>query len=213
MKLVSLLVAFCFSFNVFASSGVVSELERELDSYHYALSVEWDQKDQAFYDAKTAEFFAALKALIKDNGLSQAQLMTVMEKKINDKNLLEAMKLKMSLLKTGSSAEDLAKMIKDSTKDMYAQGASWNGQAIVPVAVGILVAATIGYFIWWKVTHECVKYESQYICDTFYNCPYGAGHGYGGQNYGTFYNGSYCYGVTTTTSCGYTDVCTEYARK
>lgn len=213
MKLVSLLVAFCFSLNVFASSGVVSELEKELDTYHYALSVEWDQKDEAFYDAKTAEFFEALKILIKDNGLSQTQLMTVMEKKISNKNLLESMKLKMSLLKTGSSAEDLARMIKESTKDMYSHGASWNGQVIVPAAIGILVAATIGYFIWWKATHECVRYESEYICDTFYNCPFGTGYGYDGQNYGTFYNGGYCAGGITTTQCGYANVCAEYAKK
>jgi hypothetical protein len=44
-------VAFCFSFNVLASTGTVHELERVVDDYHNSPSVDWDQKDPALYEA------------------------------------------------------------------------------------------------------------------------------------------------------------------
>lgn len=211
MRIVSLLVAFCFSLNVMASTGTVTELERALDNYHYSLTVEWDQKDQKFYDAKTTEFFTALEKMIKEKGLTQEQIMNLVEKKVNNKNMVEALKLKMSLLGKGSSAEELARMIKDSAKDMYTQGASWNGEVLISVGIGLLVAAVIGYSIWWDANHECVAYESQYVCNTYNNCHYDPG--YYDPYYGGYVGGgNYCYGPGYTT-CGYADVCVEYAKK
>lgn len=211
MRIVSLLVAFCFSLNVMASTGTVAELERALDDYHYSLSVEWDQKDQAVYEAKTAEFFAKLEKMIKEQGLSQEQIMTLVEKKVNNKNTVEALKLKMSLLPKNASASELAKMIKESTSDMYSQGASWNGEVLISVGIGLLVAAAIGYAIWWDANHECVAYETQYVCNTYNNCHYSGGY-YDPYYGGGYYGGTYCYGGSYTT-CGYADVCVEYAKK
>ena len=211
MRLVSLFVALCFSLNVMASTGTVQELERHLDDYHYALSVEWDQKDQKFYDAKTNEFFAKLQKLIKEDGLSQDQIMALVNNKVPNKEVVNALKLKLSLLAKGASVEELAAIVKESSKDFYSQGASWNGSVIFPVAIGLLVAAVIGYSLWFNATHECVAYESQYVCNTYNNCQYNGGYYdpyYGGGSYG----GTYCYGPSYTT-CGYADVCTEYAKK
>lgn len=211
MRLVSLFVALCFSVNVMASTGTVQELERHLDDYHYALSVDWDQKDQKFYDAKTNEFFAKIQKLIKEDGLSKDQIMTLVNNKVPNKAVVDALKLKLSLLAKGSSAEELAVIVKESSKDFYVQGASWNGSVVFPVAIGLLVAAVIGYSIWWDANHECVAYESQYVCNTYNNCHYNGG-GYYDPYYGGSYGGTYCYGTPYTT-CGYADVCTQYAKK
>lgn len=209
MRIISLLVAFCFSLNVMASTGTVSELERAMDDYHYSLSVEWDQKDQNFYDSKTKEFFAKLETLIKNEGLTKEQIMSLVERKANGPQVVNALKLKLSLLGKGSSAEELAGMVKEASRDLYSQGASWNGGVVVPVVIGLLVAAVIGYSIWWDANHECVAWEEQYTC--YQTCSYGGGY-YGAGGYGgTYYNGSYCYGYTTV--CGWDDVCTQYQRK
>lgn len=210
MRIISLLVAFCFSLNVMASTGTVQELERVLDDYHYGLSVEWDQRDQQFYDSKTKDFFGKLEKLITTEGLSKDQMMTLIEKKVNNKNVIEALKLKMSLLAKGASAEDLARMIKDSTKDMYATGASWNGEVVRTVAIVLLVAAIIGYSAWWDSNHECVAYENQYVCNTYNNCTYTGG--YYDPYYGGYSSGTSCFGGSYTT-CGYADVCTQYEKK
>jgi hypothetical protein len=203
MRIISLLVAFCFSFNVMASSGTVQELERAMDEYHYGLSVEWDQKDPSFFDLKTKEFFSKMEGLIKIQGLSQEQIMTLVEKKVNNKKVVEALKLKMSLLGKGSTAEELARMIKDSTKEMYAQGASWNGEVVTSVVIGLLVAAVVGYSIWWNANHVCVAYETQYVCDNYCN---------DGGFYRPDYSGSHCLGGFYST-CGYAEICTDYVRK
>jgi hypothetical protein len=211
MRIISLLIAFCFSLNVMASTGTVQELEKALDDYHYSLSVEWDQKDQAFYDSKTKEFFSKMESMIKNDGLTQEQVLTLVSKKVNNPKVVESLKLKAALMGKAASAEELAKMIKDSTDDMYAQGASWNGQVIVPVVIGLLVVAAISYSIWWGATHECVAYEQQYVCNTYNNCSYSGGY-YDPYYGGGYYGGSYCYGGSYTT-CGWADVCTEYAKK
>jgi hypothetical protein len=210
MRIISLLVAFCFSLNVMASTGTVQELERVLDDYHYSLSVEWDQRDQQFYDSKTKDFFGKLEKLITTEGLSKDQMMNLVEKKVNNKNVVEALKLKMSLLAKGASAEDLARMIQDSTKEMYATGASWNGEVVRTVAIVLLVAAIIGYSVWWDSNHECVAYENQYVCNTYNNCTYTGG--YYDPYYGGYSGGSTCFGGPYTT-CGYADVCTQYEKK
>lgn len=212
MRIVSLLVAICFSFNVMASTGTIQELEASLNDYQYSLSVEWDQKDQAFYDAKTQEFFAKIEKLIKEDGLTQEQLLSFAAMKINNKALVNAIKLKASLLKN-ATAEDLASMISESSKDMYSKGASWNGEIIIPV-VGVLVAvAFVGYTVWWEAHHECVASETVYMCETYNSCTGRSAMGtYSPYWTGIPNNSPYCVNFPQT-YCGYQNVCTEYVKK
>jgi hypothetical protein len=212
MRIVSLLVAICFSFNVMASTGTIQQLESSLNDYQYSLSVEWDQKDQAFYDAKTAEFFAKLDKLIKEDGLTKEEILAFAALKLNNKPLVDAIKLKMSLFKN-TSAEDLASMISESSKDMYAKGASWNGEIIFP-AIGVLIAvAIVGYSYWWDAHHECVATDTVYMCNTYNSCT-------GMSTMGTY--SPYWTGIPNNspncinfpqTYCGYQTVCTEYVEK
>lgn len=210
MKLVSLLVALCFTMNVFAATNTISALEQAMDEYQYALSVEWDQKDNSFQEAQTKIFFEKIATLIKEEGLTQAQVMTMIEGKIENKEALNALKLKASLLAKAQNTEELIKMVRESSKDFYAQGASWNGGAmIVGYAIVAVILGVVAYSIYWSATHECVRYENQYVCNTYSDC-YGGGYG-GGYYGGGYYGGGYCYGGYTT--CGYADVCVEYAKK
>jgi hypothetical protein len=205
MKIISLFVAFCFSLNVMAASGTIKELERHLDDYHYALSVEWDQQDDKFYQAQTSAFYAKLKQLIMEKGISQEQILSLVEGKVNDKAALEALKLRLSLANYTSSPEELARIVRESSKDFYAQGASWSAGSTITIVGGLLVAAVIGYAIWWSANHKCVAYEMQYVCQNYSNCHYGS-------YYDSYYGGYYCYGPGYTT-CGWANVCTQYARK
>lgn len=211
MKFMSLLVAFCFSMNVFAATGSISALEQAVDEYQFALTVEWDQKDNKFLDAQTEVFFAKLQKLIKDEGLSQKEIMAFAESKMQDKDALAALKLKASLLAKANNTEELTKLVKEASKDFYAQGASWNGATVVPVVIGLVIVGVIGYAVWFSATHECVAYEEQYVCNSYNNC-YGGGYYGGGYYGGGYYGGGYCYGGGYTT-CGYADVCVEYAKK
>ena len=206
MKFISLLIAFCFSLNVMAASGTIQELERHMDEYQYALTVDWDQKDEAFYDQQTQIFFERMETLIKA-GLSQKDLELLIAKRMNNTKALEALKLKINLLAKNASAEDLVRVVKDANKDIYSQGASWNGYTVVPVIVGGLIIAALAYGFWWDANHECVAYENQYVCNTYNSCN-------GQVYYGpTYYGSTTCTFPISQTTCGYADVCTEYRKK
>ena len=216
MRIISTLVALCFSLNVMASTGTLQELERHMDEYQYSLSVEWNQEDQAFYDAQTKIFFEKMRKLIQEDGLSQDEILQLIEAKTKNKEALEALKLKISVLSKGATTEELANIVKESAQELYSKGASWNGHVVFSVTLGIVLVGVLAYSIWWSATHECVAYENQYVCVQNSNCYYSGGSTHGGYSYDVWGNwvqpGYTCHGPARTV-CGYQDVCTEYAKK
>ena len=76
MKFLSLLLCLCLSMNVFSSTKF-QDLEKSLDEYHFALTVEWDQKDKEFYNAQTEKFFTA----VRNSGLSQSEIISFSREK------------------------------------------------------------------------------------------------------------------------------------
>ena len=203
MKIISLIVLFCLSLNVMAATGSVQALEKALDDYQYALTVEWDQKDAKVYEAQTNAFFTKL-AELKAQGLTTTEINSLLEKKMSNKQALEALKLKLSVLSDVKSSEALAAVLKDSTKDLYSHGASWNGDMALIWGVGALFAALIVYEIWFQANHECAQYEQQWVCNTYSDC----NDSYYNDDY---YSSSYC--SSSTTTCGWEDVCTLWVKK
>lgn len=217
MRFIALLVCLCFTLNVLASTETIQELERSMDEYQYSLSVDWDQKDQAFYEASTKAFFVKMKTLIQDQGLSPEQVLNLVESKTKNKAALEAVKLKLSLLSKNASEEDLIAILKDSSRDLYTQGASWNGQVVLQYAAASMIVGVVLYAIYWSATHECVASETKYVCNSAanQNCFYTGGNlgGYGYDRWGNYVQAGYtCYGPPQT-HCGFRDVCTQYAEK
>jgi hypothetical protein len=194
-KLFSFLLVLCFSVNVMA--GSTAGLERALDEYQFALTVEWDQKDQAVYQAKTDAFFKEMAKLIAQDGLSKEEILSVAEKKMTNKAQLEALKLKLALAGSVSNSEQLAGVLQESVKGMYSQGASWNGDAVLPILGGLALAALIGYAVWFSATHECVAWDERWECNAYTDC------------YDDYY-GTSCY---EDTSCGWETYCTRYEKK
>lgn len=202
MKIIALLLSFLFTFNVMA--GTVQPLEAAMDDFHYSLTVEWDQQDKAFYDKKTDAFISQMSKLIKENNVSKEQVLALAEKKMNNSKAYEALKLKLTLLQTNVSSEELAAILKESSKDFYSAGASWNGDVVSYAFIGLFVIA-IGYAIWFYATHECVRKESVYGCSSYDTC---VSETYD-WNTGTYY----CDWYREETTCGYTDVCREWQKK
>lgn len=203
MKVLSLLLSLMISFNVLAGSGTISSLENHFDEYNYIMTVEWDQKDQKFYESQTQKFISNLADLIKEEGLTQEEIFLFAETKMKDAKALAALKLKFSLLDKNLGPEELAKSLREVSQDFYTRGASWNGgvATIVPVALIVLV---IGYAVWFGITHECIEYKQEYSCTENSTCNW----------YSTDSNGmSYCESTSTNRDCGYHDVCSKYEKK
>lgn len=165
-KIMSFVLLLCLSTNVFAGMTGVQKLEGHLDNFQYAMTVEWDQKDQAFKEAKTKEFNAALEKVIREDGVTQLEIMGLLQKKVVSKDALNAIQLKASLLGNASTPEALAKSLESSTQNMYSQGASWNGEILLPLGIGIIVVAIIAYKWWWEKNHVCAEWELRDECVT-----------------------------------------------
>ena len=193
--------------NVFAATGTVSALEQAVDEYQYAINVEWDQKDVKFYDAQTVAFFGKLQKLIKEDGLSQSEVLEFASSKMNNKAAVEALKLKVSLLSKANSAEELAALVRENSENMYAKGASWNGGAVLGAAIVAVIVGALAYAVWFSITHKCVAYDYQYVCNN-----YGCGGGYYDPYYGGGYYYGSCYGGYYS-RCGYENVCTDWEKK
>ena len=203
MKFLAFFLSLCITLNVFAATlSPVQELERQMDEFHYTLAVEWDQKDQKFYDAKTDEFIAKVAELIKTQGLTKEDILSLSERKVKDKKALEAIKLKMSLLSSEATAEELISSLKDSSKEFYSKGASWIGgiDPIIAGFIGVFVLA-IGYSIWWSATHECAEWGEEYQCESYMSCA------------GYYSAGGECLAYTQEQDCDYVDVCKRWVKK
>jgi len=203
MKIIAILLSCLISFNVMASS--VKSLESLLDEYHYTLTVEWDQKDQEFYNSQTDLFVSNLSKLIKDQGLTKEQILSLAESKINNAKAFEALKLKLSLLSPATSSSELAANLREASKDFYSNGASWSGDTVITsVLIGLALLA-IGYSIWFYSTHECIRWEEVYRCETNEYC---RSYSSGRDN-----DPSYCTWWQEETTCGYEDVCRQWQKK
>lgn len=162
MKILSIVLSLCLTMNVLAASGTVSEFEKSLDNLQYSLTVEWDQKNQDVYEKVSQKFFDEMENMMANQQLTQEQIISVLEKKVANKKALEAIKLKLSLMGKVNESQ-LAEVLKESSKEMYTQGASWNGDVVTPIIIGVAVLA-IGYLIWFHATHECNSYNTSYSC-------------------------------------------------
>jgi hypothetical protein len=163
MKIFTIIVCFIFSFNVLA--GSLAEIEKGLDEYQYAVTVEWDQKDKKFYEEKTQIFFNAIHACLA-SGVTKNDILSLVEKKTKNRADFESLKLKMNLLSPqAATSNELAQLLKMSSNDFYSSGASWDGEVTVYVGFGIVFAALLGYAIWHEIKYECVAWESYRDCD------------------------------------------------
>lgn len=147
MKIISMILCLCFTANVFASSN----LEAVFNDYQYAMTVEWDQKDQNFRAEETEKFYKNLDTLISQ-GLSVNELMNFAESKIQDKKVLESVRLEVS---KATSQEEILSILNQNAGTLYSQGTNWTGREVL---VGGIVAAGIAFFaysVYFSIKYGC----------------------------------------------------------
>lgn len=138
-KLVTLMLALAFATTSFA--GPNSGLKAAFDELNYSLSVEWDQKDKAFYDAKMKQFTATLNDL-KANGLSNAELIAFVKSEVKDAKVAKDMETAFTMISINKmSASEAANYMSETMKRSYSAGASWNGDAVLYIGLGVLLVA------------------------------------------------------------------------
>jgi hypothetical protein len=143
MKFLTLLMVLSiFTTQAMASTG--NGLKEAFDELNYSLTVEWDQKNQNFYDEKVALFSNHVEAL-KSKGLTQSDMIIFAKSELkNSKSSLDldaVLKLIHANKLTPSEANSY---LLEALKGSYSQGASWNSDDDLLwsfFAIGLVVAA------------------------------------------------------------------------
>ncbi len=167
MKAIALVLSFCFSLNVLAAHGTIQELEKSFDNYTYAVTVEWDQKDNDFYQAATKNLFKELDALVKSGDVTKEDILALAEKKIGNKQSFEAIKAKLNLsLNSAMSTEEVVRVLQDQSSSFYDRGASWSGDVwtIGGIVAGLALVTFLIILGSKAPTEKCVETATVQQC-------------------------------------------------
>ncbi len=138
-----MVVAAIFTTQVQASS--YSGLKEAFDEMNYSLTVEWDQNDKTFYDTQFKKFMATVRELQK-TGLTGKEMIEFAKTQVKDAKVANDLETAFSMITINRmSSEEASKYMMDSMKRAYSQGASWNGEVVLYLTLGLIfVAAAVG---------------------------------------------------------------------
>lgn len=197
-RLVLSILCLMMTLNSFAASAGKNDLTQVFDDYQYSVTVDWDQKDEKALTELTNAFYKNLDLLMLEKGMDVNEIEKLLEARIKDKKLVEATKLKLRLIGSNPSRADVIKFLAEEGKQMYAHGSSWNGEAVAIYSFGIVFVAIAAYAIYFRLTHNCVRWEEDtdnLIC-----------------TYDTI-NGPCSGGSCGAERCYYEDYCAEWVKK
>lgn len=141
------IITFVLAFSIFTVSAMANThdgLKAAFDEFNYAVTVEWDQKDMSFLEAKKFELTQEITAL-ENQGMTRHELITFVKSQLKDANLVQS-------LDSVLEAVSLNKMTPQDAQDFMIQamsktpatGANWNGVIILtPIGLLILVLVII----------------------------------------------------------------------
>lgn len=168
MKLFTLLLSLTLSFSIFAST---SRLENLIDEHQYFLTVEWDQKDKAVFEGKSREFGRKFNDIVTNEVITKKEIMDVFQSHVMDPKAAARLNVRLALLPAQPSAEAIKALFEDTKKDLYARGASWNGEIdweAVGWIVGIVVI--IAAAAWYGASQSADGYSYCKTDPTLYGC-------------------------------------------
>ena len=147
-----------------------SGLKSAFDELNYSLTVEWNQKDKSFYDAQMKKFNSTLKEL-QSRGLTNAQLIEFVKSEVKDAKVARDMETAFTMIQLQKmNASQAASYMTETMKKSYSVGASWNGDAVVYIGLGVLLVvvalavAAGGVSAGGNGGGYC---EEVYVCDTY----------------------------------------------
>lgn len=179
-KLTAFAMIFCFLIvNVHATTN--NGLKAAFDELNYALTVEWDQKDQEFYKSQMEKFNSTLNSLQK-SGMSNQEMIDFTLSQLKDENMKKDLKTALMMVQINQmNQKEAQKYVTDMMNKSYSRGASWGGEIIVGAIVLVLIVAVAaivagkarvnedqGCYEVWKCDNYCTGnfcYE-----DCYYEC-------------------------------------------
>lgn len=181
MKMFTLLLSLFLSFNLFAST---SELGTLIDEHQFFLTVEWDQKDQRTLEAKEKVFGEKFAEIARRENFTQEDVLKLIEERTFSPELVKRLRLRLSLLPLNPGPDAMKKFLGEVKSDLYAQGASWNGDVTtlgIALALVIITVAAVYLAVTSKKDVDChydpksygCKSPGEYVCTSWgqeYRC-------------------------------------------
>lgn len=176
-RLISFFLVF-ITFTVHVQAGTENGIKAAFDELNYSLTVEWDQKDQSFFNAQTEKFTREVIALQKA-GLTNQEMLDAVLNEVKDKNLVRDIKATYSLVSINAlSAEEAQAQVKDLLQRSYNTGASWSaGSVFFGMVLMIAIIAVVGIvyqeelkkegercYMAWKCHDYCGVTGCQQVC-------------------------------------------------
>lgn len=155
-------VIFCSQVSYANSNG----LKQIVDEFQFAVTVEWDQKDQAVYQAKVDEMHAKLAAA----KIPQEEVINFLANESKDSNLKKEIQTIVTLITLNQiSQSEAQKLANTLIEKQFSQGASWNGRTFLAITGGVLFAALI---TWTLISsHQCQRDPNAIkTCEIVYEC-------------------------------------------
>lgn len=180
-KFFSSLTLFCLLIGQ-TNAATGNSLKAAFDELNYSLTVEWDQKDNAFYNQAQEKFARAVKEL-QAQGLTNKQLMDFAVSSVNDEKLAKDIQTALSMVMINKMSQTQAhKYVTDMLAKSYTKGASWNGGVgaaigtiiviVAVVAVALVVSGNARVKDGCYEVYQCDDYCSAGVCyeDCYYEC-------------------------------------------
>lgn len=162
------------------SSSVKEELKTAYDELNYSLTVEWDQKDQAFRTNKMNEFSASVREL-QAKGLTSAELIDFAKSQVKDTKVASDIGAAFTMVEINKMTPSEANQyVTETMKKSYSTGASWHGNGggdflytlFLIGLIAVLVAASASTPTPTTTTYATTcSYQYVYVCgyDLYYN--------------------------------------------
>lgn len=155
-----------------ANASTNDGLKAAFDELNYSLTVEWDQKDKAFHETQMSKFTAQIRDL-QSKGLTNSQLIDFAKSEVKNAQVAKDLETALNMIQINKmSAGEANKYVLDTMKKSYSAGASFNGEVLVYLAVGVLIVAlAIAIASSSSVTvsnnnNNCY-YQDVYVCDEY----------------------------------------------
>ena len=172
MKKILAFIMLLSMFTVQADVAAQGGLKTIFDELNYSLTVEWDQKDQEFYQAQVTKFQAELKKL-QEQGLTNEELIDFSLKNVKNQKFADDLKGLMGVVKANKLGQaEARKLVLDTVGKTYTSGASWTGDAgviaVVALLLALVIVAAVASPVVYSPGYGPVCYD-EYVCFDYYD--------------------------------------------
>lgn len=165
-KLFAFSMIFCLLV-VQANATTHNGLKAAFDDLNYALTVDWDQTDRAFYSSQMEKFSAQVKSL-QEQGLTNQELMDFALTQVKDEKAAKDLQTAFTMITINKmSPKEAQRYVSDVMNKSYSRGASWGGEVIIGAVVLVLIIAVVAIVAGKARVNENEGCYEVYTCEDY----------------------------------------------